>query len=388
MLLAGVGRCRRGFFWCVVAVGGRRSPLAGMRRCRRARGAVGAAFSSTGTSLADVESCWWAQVAVCGRRSAVGAAFSDAGLGWWAQVAVCTAFPARGAYCERWALSARLSGSGNIVGGRGELLVVVGRCWWAQVAACGMRRCLRTLVAVCAAFSGARERRPVLRTPPPFRAAHGACRSACPLAARPHPPVVVRASPPARWPHAPRPSAAPRAASPLDIPPQRCYYNIAFRGGMAVCGASDWVWRSLVACLNGVQEAGGSNPLTQTTASEQSPLCSDVFFASGRCICRKKAAVAPLPCSSFSAKGPARLACSLASALTTARCRYQPFAAAAPRGAGDGPGRARRTEKTRRRSRQYGVRPSEKPPRRHKPRIACSGFSFCFIPSPFPPPAR
>ena len=157
---------------------------------------------------------------------------------------------------------------------------------------------------------------------------------------------------------------------------------------MAVCGASDWVWRSLVACLNGVQEAGGSNPLTQTTASEQSPLCSDVFFASGRCICRKKAAVAPLPCSSFSAKGPARLACSLASALTTARCRYQPFAAAAPRGAGDGPGRTRRTEKTRRRSRQYGVRPSEKPPRRHKPRIACSGFSFCFIPSPFPPPAR
>ena len=27
----------------------------------------------------------------------------------------------------------------------------------------------------------------------------------------------------------------------------------------------NWVWRSLVACLNGVQEAGGSNPLTQTT---------------------------------------------------------------------------------------------------------------------------
>ena len=174
----------------------------------------------------------------------------------------------------------------------------------------------------------------------------------------------------------PRPSAAPRAASPLDIPPQRCYYNIAFRGGMAVRGASDWVWRSLVACLNGVQEAGGSNPLTQTTASEQSPLCSDVFFASGRCICRKKAAAAPLPCSSFSAKGHARLACSLASALTTARCRYQPFAAAAPCGAGDGPGRARRTEKTRRRSRQCGVRPSEKPPRRCKVRFAPA--SFCF----------
>lgn len=222
-------------------------------------------------------------------RGGVGAAFSGAGRGWWAQVAVCTAFPARGAYCERWALSARLFGCVVAVGGRrsplagmrrcrrargavgaafsstGTSLADVESCWWAQVAACGMRRCLRTLVAVCAAFSGARERRPVLRTPPPFRAAHGACRSACPLAARPHPPVVVRASPPARWPHAPRPSAAPRAASPLDIPPQRCYYNIAFRGGMAVCGASDWVWRSLVACLNGVQEAGGSNPLTQTT---------------------------------------------------------------------------------------------------------------------------
>ena len=26
----------------------------------------------------------------------------------------------------------------------------------------------------------------------------------------------------------------------------------------------DWVWRSLVACLNGVQEAGSSNLLTQT----------------------------------------------------------------------------------------------------------------------------
>ena len=30
----------------------------------------------------------------------------------------------------------------------------------------------------------------------------------------------------------------------------------------------DWVWRSLVACLNGVQEAGGSNPLTQTKVVE------------------------------------------------------------------------------------------------------------------------
>ena len=67
----------------------------------------------------------------------------------------------------------------------------------------------------------------------------------------------------------PTPSAAPRAAPPLDIPPQRCYYNIALRGGIAVRGASDWVWRSLVACLNGVQEAGGSNPLTQTNENPQ-----------------------------------------------------------------------------------------------------------------------
>ena len=35
-------------------------------------------------------------------------------------------------------------------------------------------------------------------------------------------------------------------------------YNVA----TGLC--CDWVWRSLVACLNGVQEAGGSNPLTQT----------------------------------------------------------------------------------------------------------------------------
>ena len=27
---------------------------------------------------------------------------------------------------------------------------------------------------------------------------------------------------------------------------------------------NNWVWRSLVACLNGVQEAGSSNLLTQT----------------------------------------------------------------------------------------------------------------------------
>ena len=105
------------------------------------------------------------------------------------------------------------------------------------------------------------------------------------------------------------------------------------------------------------------------------PRRSKVRFApTSFCACGKKDVIRPLPCSSFSAKGPARLACSLASALTTARCRYQPFAAAAPCGAGDGPGLARRTEKTRRRSRQCGVRPSEKPPRRYKVRFAPSSF--------------
>ena len=80
-------------------------------------------------------------------RGGVGAAFSGAGRGWWAQVAVCTAFPARGAYCERLALSARLFGCVVAVGGRKSLFAdaeapfarlfrVRGRRWWAQVAVC------------------------------------------------------------------------------------------------------------------------------------------------------------------------------------------------------------------------------------------------------------
>ena len=73
------------------------------------------------------------------------------------------------------------------------------------------------------------------------------------------------------------------------------------------------------------QEAAGSSPATPTT-SEQSPLCSDFFFAYG-----KKEVIRPLPCSSFSAKGHARLACSVASALTTVRGRYHPFAGACDR---------------------------------------------------------
>ena len=89
-------------------------------------------------------------------RGAVGAAFSGAGRGWWAQVAVCTAFPARGAYCERWALSARLSGSGNIVGGRGALFAGVGCCrrgFFEHGNIIGGRgELLGAQVAVCTAF--------------------------------------------------------------------------------------------------------------------------------------------------------------------------------------------------------------------------------------------
>ena len=46
-----------------------------------------------------------------------------------------------------------------------------------------------------------------------------------------------------------------------------------------------WVWRSLVACLNGVQEAGGSNPLTQTSGKLPLPISQltsvgcDIFVA-------------------------------------------------------------------------------------------------------------
>ncbi len=275
--IVNAGRCRRGF-------PGAGTSLADVGRCLRAWGAVGAAFSSTGTSLADVESCWWAQVAVC------------------------TAFPARGAYCERWALSARLSGSGAglaIVGspfvrlsrrrvpivnagrcrrgfpGAGTSLADVESCWWAwgrcrrgffwcvvavggrRSPLAGMRRCRRARgavgaafsstgtsladvescwwaqVAVCgrrsavgAAFSGARERRPVLRTPPPFRAAHGACRSACPLAARTHPSSMVRARrlpvgrtpPPFRAAHGACRSACPLAARPPPFRRAACRF--------------------------------------------------------------------------------------------------------------------------------------------------------------------
>ena len=226
--IVNAGRCRRGF-------PGAGTSLADVGRCLRAWGAVGAAFSSTGTSLADVESCWWAQVAVC------------------------TAFPAQGAYCERWALSARLSGSGNIVGRRGELLVGVGalsarlflvrgRRWWAQVAACGhealsagagcCRRgffehgniiggCGELLVGAgrCLRTQKRRWRGFFRRAGAPPRLAHA---PALPRGARclplglpfgcTHPSFLHGAcSPPARWTHTP---ALPRGARclPLGLP--------------------------------------------------------------------------------------------------------------------------------------------------------------------------
>ena len=63
---------------------------------------------------------------------------------------------------------------------------------------------------------------------------------------------------------------------------------------------------------------------TDYVTPEQSPLCSGFFFACGK----KEEVICPLPCPSFSAKGHARLACSVVNALATARCRHHPFAGA------------------------------------------------------------
>ena len=51
---------------------------------------------------------------------------------------------------------------------------------------------------------------------------------------------------------------------------ERTYFSLLTQNGRRgkihfVLKKNIWVWRSLVACLNGVQEAGGSNPLTQTS---------------------------------------------------------------------------------------------------------------------------
>ena len=261
--------------------------LTQMRRLQ-ARGAVGAAFSGAGRG-------WWAQVAVCtafpargaycerwalsarlsGSGNIVGgrgALFADAeapfarlfrvrGRRWWAQVAVCTAFPARGAYCERWALSARLSGSGAglaIVGSpfggfhgsrsivfRREALFadaevpfarlfgVRGRRWWAQVAVCGRwgAACGRWS-PFAQLFQARGSAAPSCARPRPATAAHDACRSACPLAARTHPSSMVRARrlpvgrtpPPFRAAHGACRSACPLAARPPPFRRAACRF--------------------------------------------------------------------------------------------------------------------------------------------------------------------
>ena len=166
--LAGAGRCRRGFSGsgaglvgagrCLQAWGsfhGHGAPLAGVGCCRRGFPGAGRGCRSWGRRLR----AW----------GAVGAAFLVRGRRWWAQVAVCTAFPAQGAYCERWALSARLSGSGaglSIVGSpfvrlsrRRVPIVNAGRCrcgfpgTGTSLADVGC--CLRAWGAVGAAFFGA-----------------------------------------------------------------------------------------------------------------------------------------------------------------------------------------------------------------------------------------
>ncbi len=43
-----------------------------------------------------------------------------------------------------------------------------------------------------------------------------------------------------------------------------CQKGLLLAAECGIISFVDWVWRSLVACLNGVQEAGSSNLLTQT----------------------------------------------------------------------------------------------------------------------------
>ena len=61
------------------------------------------------------------------------------------------------------------------------------------------------------------------------------------------------------------------------------------------------------------------------TASEQNPFAPAYFYA-----CGFKISLPPAPLLLLCAKGHARLACSVASVLATARCRYQPFAGSSP----------------------------------------------------------
>ena len=64
----------------------------------------------------------------------------------------------------------------------------------------------------------------------------------------------------------------------------------------------------------------GSSPHTRTTSSRTS------YRSRRRFLFQSKRHLSFTPSLLLSAKGHARLACSLVNALTTARCRYQPFA--------------------------------------------------------------
>ena len=54
-----------------------------------------------------------------------------------------------------------------------------------------------------------------------------------------------------------------------------CQKGLLLAAECGIISFVDWVWRSLVACLNGVQEAGSSNLLTQTFSLR----CDDVSEA-------------------------------------------------------------------------------------------------------------
>ena len=68
------------------------------------------------------------------------------------------------------------------------------------------------------------------------------------------------------------------------------------------------------------QHRAGSSPATGTTSPQASYRLRRLFIP------RIKSHLALMPLRLLSAKGHARRACSLVNALTTARCRYQPFA--------------------------------------------------------------
>lgn len=79
---------------------------------------------------------------------------------------------------------------------------------------------------------------------------------------------------------------------------KRCKKGLHFHALFSIIkcvrfGQHIWVWRSLVACLNGVQEAGGSSPLTQTR--KQTCCSRSVFYLACRPLSRLSPARCPPP---------------------------------------------------------------------------------------------